>query len=144
MSTRKAISCTSWKAGHSFPCLDLHPASTSCQSHFVLECLESLGGRAVEGVLGKVWVLLMWQKSELEHLSTTQHTHRWHLQLNLALTKGWCFVAIDWRKRRAAKCHQVHVNLYKCLICSLLYARGSKRKMRSELWLVCVWEGKRL
>lgn len=36
-----------------------------------------------------------------------------------------------------AKCQQVPVNIYKCLIHLLLYARGSKRKMRSELQLVC-------
>lgn len=36
-----------------------------------------------------------------------------------------------------AKCQQAPVNLYKCLIHSLLYAMGSKRKIRSEPCLVC-------
>lgn len=37
--------------GYSFilPGLDLHPVTSSCQSHFVPECLESSRGRAVAG-----------------------------------------------------------------------------------------------
>lgn len=63
-SLEKAGKATVYPAHHErllihLPCLDLHPVTTSCQSHFVLECLESFGGRAVEGVLEKVCVLLM-------------------------------------------------------------------------------------
>lgn len=81
----------------------------------------------------------MWQKIWTQGpLHCPAHAHKRHLQLDRAEQPSTrVFSAVEWRTRLAAKCQQVPVNIYKYHIHSLLYARGSQRKMRSELWLVC-------
>lgn len=129
----KAISCTPRKATHSFAL----PWFTSCHNQlpepFCVGVFGELRGRAVEGVLEKVCVLLLWQKIWTQEPSLAILAHKQNLESGLALSERSCFQAIGWRKRLVAKCQQVPVNIYKCLIHSLLYARGSRRKMRSGL-----------
>lgn len=142
--------------GYSFilPGLDLHPVTSSCQSHFVPECLESAGAGGRKEFFSekkrKKNGLCSFNMTGSLNPGTSLTRSRacvrmWLLKLEfcspaLASTKLWCFPGPRGEGETggqvsAGSRHHAEMSSIQACLCR---RGGAGGEMNSKLWLVCV------